>query len=69
VLQALLFGFWHLDANGRMFAGDWLAALAWCIISQAMIGLLFGILFQRTQSLLAPSVAHVVSNAFGQTFG
>lgn len=69
VLQALLFGLWHLAANGRMFAGDWLAALAWCIVSQAMIGLLFGLLFQRTQSLLAPSVAHVVSNAFGQTFG
>lgn len=69
VLQALIFGFWHLEANLAMFAGDWLAALAWSVVSQAMISLLFGLLFQRTRSLLVPSVAHVVSNAFGQTFG
>lgn len=67
--QSLLFGLWHLDANLRMFDGDWLAALAWCVVSQALIGLLLGILFQRTRSLIAPSVAHVLMNAFGQTFG
>lgn len=67
--QALLFGLWHLDANLRLFDGNWLSALAWCVVSQAMIGLLLGILFQRTRSLIAPSVAHVIMNAFGQTFG
>jgi len=69
VTQALLFGLWHLDANLRMFDGDWLSALAWCVVSQTLIGLLLGILFQRTRSLVAPSVAHVLMNAFGQTFG
>lgn len=67
--QALLFGLWHLKANVAMFAGDWWGALAWCVISQAMIGLLLGILFQRTRSLIAPSVVHVLINVLGQTFG
>lgn len=67
--QALLFGFWHLNANVSMFDGDWVGALAWCVVSQAMIGLLLGILFQRTRSLIAPSVVHVLINALGQTFG
>lgn len=69
VTQALFFGLWHLDANLGMFGGDWLGAVAWCIVSQAMIGLLFGLLFQRTRSLIAPSVAHVITNTVGQTFG
>lgn len=67
--QALLFGLWHLNANMSMFDGDWVGALAWCVVSQAMIGLLLGILFQRTRSLIAPSVVHVLINALGQTFG
>lgn len=69
VTQALLFGLWHLNANLAMFDGDWPSAVAWCIVSQAMIGLLFGILFQRTRSLIAPSVVHVLINTVGQTFG
>lgn len=68
VLQALLFGLWHIEANLSMFAGDWLSALAWCIVVQAVLGFFFGILFQRTRSLIAPSVAHVICNAIGQTF-
>jgi len=67
--QALLFGLWHIKANVSMFAGDWVGALAWCVVSQAVLGLFLGILFQRTRSLLAPSVAHVICNAIGQTFG
>lgn len=67
--QALVFGLWHLNANLSMFDGDWWGALAWCVVSQAMLGLLLGVLFQRTRSLIAPSVAHVIMNAFGQTFG
>ncbi|MEZ4733483.1 MAG: CPBP family intramembrane glutamic endopeptidase [Caldilineaceae bacterium] len=69
VTQALVFGIWHLNANLAMFGGDWPSALAWCIVSQAMIGLLFGLLFQRTRSLIAPSVAHVITNTVGQTVG
>lgn len=69
VVQALLFGLWHIEANLPLFSGDWWGALAWCIVAQAVIGLFFGLLFQRTRSLIAPAVAHVVSNAMGQTFG
>jgi len=68
VVQALLFGLWHVEANLRMFSGDWLGALAWCIVLQAVMGLFFGLLLQQTRSLIAPAVAHVISNAIGQTF-
>lgn len=69
VLQALLFGLWHLGANMRMMDGSLLAGLALCVISQGVVGISYGIVFQRTRNLAAPSVAHVVMNAFGQTFG
>ena len=67
--QALLFGIWHIGGNTRMMDGNLLAGLAACIVSQAVFGLAAGILFQRTRNLLAPSVMHVLMNAFGQTFG
>jgi membrane protease YdiL (CAAX protease family) len=68
-LQALLFGLWHLHGNTRMMGGDLLAGLAACLVSQAISGLAYGLVFSRTRNLLAPSVAHVMMNAFGQTFG
>lgn len=67
--QALLFGLWHLEANTRMMQGDLLAGLAVCLLSQTVSGLWFGLIFQRTRNLVAPSVVHVTMNAFGQTFG
>lgn len=67
--QALLFGIWHIGGNMRVMDGSLLAGLAACIVSQAVFGLAAGILFQRTRNLLAPSVMHVLMNAFGQTFG
>ena len=69
VLQALLFGLWHLGANIRMMDGDLLAGAAVCIVSQTIGGLAYGLVFTRTRNLIAPSVAHVMMNAFGQTFG
>lgn len=67
VLQALIFGVWHLDANSGVAAGDPLAALAACVVGQAVGGLAYGIVFLRTRNLIAPSVAHVVMNAVGRT--
>lgn len=68
-VQAVLFGLWHLNGNTRMMGGDLLAGLAVCFVSQAISGLAYGLVFSRTRNLLAPSVAHVMMNAFGQTFG
>ena len=69
VIQAFLFGLWHLGPNTRLMEGDLLAGLAACIVNQTVTGLVYGILFTRTRNLLAPSVAHVMMNAFGQMFG
>jgi len=68
VAQAFLFGVWHIRPNLVAFDGDVLAALAWCIVSQGVIGLAFGFVFHRTRNLVAPTVAHVMMNVMGQTF-
>ncbi|MBI4927091.1 MAG: CPBP family intramembrane metalloprotease [Anaerolineae bacterium] len=69
LVQALLFGLWHLRANTQSMDGNLLAGLAVCVISQAVTGLMYGIVFQRTRNLIVPSVAHVAMNALSQTFG
>ncbi len=65
VIQALIFGIWHLGANAGMKDGNVLGAIAVCVTSQSVLGLGFGIILQRTRNLIAPSVFHVVSNTFG----
>ncbi|MCS6846166.1 MAG: type II CAAX endopeptidase family protein [Anaerolineae bacterium] len=67
VIQALAFGVWHFNANAGVAPGDPFAALAACVVSQAVSGLAYGIVFLRTRNLVAPSVAHVVMNAVGRT--
>jgi membrane protease YdiL (CAAX protease family) len=69
IIQALVFGLWHLKANLSSSDGDFLQALAACIIVQTMSGVAYGIVFLRTRNLLAPSVAHIMMNGLGQTFG
>lgn len=69
VVQALLFGLWHLGANTRMMDGNLWAGLALGVISQGVAGIAYGIVFRRTGNLAAPSVAHVAMNALGQSFG
>ena len=69
VIQALLFGLWHLRSNTLAFNGNIVAGLAWCIISQGVLGFIFGVIFHRTRNLIAPSVAHVMMNVVGQSFG
>jgi len=65
VLASLLFGAVHIAAVVPALGGDWLAAVALCMTSQAAGGLLLGIMFLRTLSLIAPTVAHVTLNLFG----
>jgi membrane protease YdiL (CAAX protease family) len=66
VVQALVFGAWHLGLGYTNTEGaGLLPALAIGIVHQATIGLAFGIVFERTRNLLAPSVAHVLANTMG----
>jgi hypothetical protein len=64
VIQALLFGIWHFGANSgyKGITGTY-AVIAFSVVVQATAGLAFGIIFQRTQNLLACSVIHVVTNS------
>jgi len=66
VIQALIFGTWHFAANfGSIGMTGSAAVIAFSIILQGTIGLVFGIIFQRTRNLLACSVIHVVANSLG----
>ncbi len=65
VISSLLFGLWHLGADTAMFQGDFCAGLALSVASQAAIGLAFGMLAQRTRSLIAPTAAHITLNLLG----
>ena len=66
VLQAVVFGAWHL---GLGFTNTdnvgLLPALASVIAYQSMIGLAFGVLYERTRNLVAPSVTHILLNSAG----
>lgn len=66
VLQALLFGVWHLGLGftNTGHAGL-LPALASTLVNQAVIGLALGVLFERTRNLLAPSLVHILINSLG----
>ena len=66
VLQALVFGLWHLGLAVRNMGGDVPAGIAFAIINQGTLGLSFGLLYLRTRNLAASSVVHVVSNTFSQ---
>jgi membrane protease YdiL (CAAX protease family) len=66
VIGALLFGAWHLGLGYTNTGGaGLLPALAITIVHQATVGLAFGIVFERTRNLLAPSVAHILANSIG----
>lgn len=64
VLQALVFGVWHLG-SGYTNTGHagLLPAIAITIVHQSVIGLALGILFERTRNLLVPSVVHIALNS------
>lgn len=64
VLQALVFGVWHLGIGFVETGGqDIITGIASAIIIRATAGLAFGIVFHRTRNLLACSVIHVVTNS------
>ncbi len=66
VIQALVFGAWHLGLGyANTGHSGFLPALASTIVHQAAIGLAFGIVFERTRNLLAPTVAHILANSMG----
>ncbi len=64
ILQALIFGVWHLGLGftDTGHAGV-VPALASTIVHQSIIGLAYGIIFERTRNLVVPSVAHVLINS------
>jgi membrane protease YdiL (CAAX protease family) len=64
VIQASVFGVWHLGLGFTNTAhAGLLPAIAMTIVQQGLLGLAFGILFERTRNLLVPSVVHVVVNS------
>lgn len=65
IVSSLVFGAWHLGLTTGMLGGDYLAGLAMSIMSQATLGLLFGLIAMRTRSLIAPTVAHITVNLLG----
>jgi membrane protease YdiL (CAAX protease family) len=68
IVTSLLFGFWHVGMQLVASSGELSLALARCVTQQAIGGLVFGALFQRTRSLIAPSIFHVLSNTVLQVF-
>jgi membrane protease YdiL (CAAX protease family) len=64
VVQALVFGVWHLGLGFTDTGHAGLVpALASTIVHQSVIGLAYGIIFERMRNLLVPSVAHVLINS------
>lgn len=64
VLAGLSFGLAHIPAWMR-FGVPVLDAAALSVLSQAPIGLVLGVLFARTRSILPGSIVHVVMNSVG----
>lgn len=66
VVQAVLFGLWHVGAAAHGSDGGamaFTAAAAQTIVGQATAGLLFGVVALRTNNLWAGSLLHVLSNS------
>lgn len=66
VLQALVFGVWHLGLGFTTTGhAGLLPAIATTIVQQSLMGLALGVLFERTRNLLVPSVVHIALNSMG----
>ncbi len=62
VVQATLFGFWHVGADMRASQGDLAVAFGF-MAPQMLFGLAMGFVAARTRSLLVPSIVHVLFDA------
>lgn len=58
VVSSLVFGLWHIGAVTQGKGGNYLVGAAYSIVSQATLGLFFGLIFLRTRNPLACSVIH-----------
>lgn len=65
MVQAVVFGMWHVGAMTAMYDGDWLAGLANCLAFQSLSGVALGYIFLRTRNLVACSAVHVITNSIG----
>ena len=66
VIQALIFGVWHLGLGyANTGHSGLLPALATVIVNQSVAGLAFGVIFERTRNLIAPTAVHVALNSLG----
>lgn len=67
VITSLVFGVWHLGLGFTNTGGDNLmAAIVSTIVYQALLGLAFAWIFERTRNLIACSIVHVIINTLGQ---
>lgn len=65
-ITGLIFGVWHLGLGYANYGSVGLpATIASTIVYQGFMGVAFGIIFERTRNLIAPSIVHVVLNVFG----
>ncbi len=66
VIGALVFGIWHLGL-GFTNTGNagLLPALASTVVNQAVVGLAFGVIFERTRNLAVPSIVHILADSIG----
>jgi membrane protease YdiL (CAAX protease family) len=66
LIQALIFGAWHLGLGYSNTGGEsLLTALASTMVSQAVLGVGFGYIFERTRNLVASSIVHILLNSMG----
>ncbi len=75
VVSALLFGLWHVlpavdgarqnSPTARVARADLLRQVAGTIVFTALAGLVFGVLRDRSGSLLAPGLLHWATNGLG----
>ncbi len=70
VISTLIFGLWHLGLGfTNTGGGNLLAAAASTIAYQALLGLAFAWIFERTRNLVACSIVHVLINTLGRVMG
>ena len=69
ILQAVIFGLWHLAwplyrlMSGRVGAAESASQAVLIVLAATISGLAYGYLYLRTDSLWAPWIAHTISNS------